>query len=637
MSILKIPSDPENSSAFIQRLADLIRGQGTHVYIDTSFLMWMTKIGSDSRRELIDWLQKNCAGRVHVPIWAAHEYLKHHVARTLTTDLKKEANKVSSLVRRAYAYFRPFIDEPLGRGKEDPFTIRANARGTLEALDRLTSTIKQWDRLYKEHASEVISFINEVTPEKTSVYDHLESITETGNGRFIASIPPGYRDRWKKGRGRQSEGLEDEAPAGSNQYGDLIFWKEVLVHAQNVQAKALVVVTNDRKNDWHLGGSDVIDIDSELLSLKQDWKPVPRPHPMLVTEAKVVAEVDQVELLDSVYLAVILQAMDEDEVRAFFNVAIMPDIEPENESDRRARLLEERIATDTAEASAAADEQRYLLPDSPLVKNSRNGFLRALLASKEVIDKKGDTLLGRWHANVGTKHPFSETVTQEGLDEFDHKGLAHLARELHDRVLQGIRGYEEVLLDLASLLDRLPTNTAAALYLGLLASMYLVRGSNASRLPPSSLVAQRLFEQQSAAYALNGVYAVAKRLSDNEEGPLYRPDSACPEIVITLDTEPNTPMPNQLRSLTVRSPTAGEVELLTPAQKDELLKLSALFDSTRPTDGGAIIRKACDIFFIPTAQVKCESLFKQGYTLTKEIGFKRPEDVKIRKERSDDE
>jgi len=37
----------------------------------------MTKIGSPSRRELVEWLTANCAGRIHVPIWAAHEYLKH--------------------------------------------------------------------------------------------------------------------------------------------------------------------------------------------------------------------------------------------------------------------------------------------------------------------------------------------------------------------------------------------------------------------------------------------------------------------------------------------------------------------------------------------------------------------------------
>ena len=121
---------------------------------------------------------------------------------------------------------------------------------------------------------------------------------------------------------------------------------------------------------------------------------------------------------------------------------------------------------------------------------------------------------------------------------FDHNKLARLARELHDRVLQETPGYEEAVADLVSILDRLPPNTAASLYLGLLSSMYLVRKSNASRLPPSSPVAQLLFERQSADYALNGVHAIAKRLSDNEVAPLYLPSSDVPPVTIALDTEP---------------------------------------------------------------------------------------------------
>ena len=627
MSILKIPSDTENSAAFRQRLAALIRTRSTHLYIDTSFLMWMTKVGSDSRRELIGWLQKSCAGRVHVPIWAAHEYLKHHVAGTITTELKEQTNEVSSRVHRAYTYFRPFLDEPLGQGAEAPSTIRAEARKTLGELDRLASKInKQWD--YKKHASEVISFINEVTPEQTSVYDHLENITQVGDGRFTASIPPGYQDRRKKGRGQQSKEHKDEAPAGSNQYGDLIFWKEVLVHAKNVQAEALVVVTNDRKNDWYMGGSKEIDIDPELRSLKKDWKPVPRPHPMLAMEAKLVAEVGQVELLDSAYLAALLWEVAGDEVKAFVNVAIITDSsEPASASDRRVKLLEERTAADTAEASAAADEQGYLFPDSPLVQNSLPKFSLALFASRNVIDERDGALLEEWRANVGEGRPLAETITSEALAGFDRKKLVRLARELHDRVLQRTPGYEEALADLVLILDRLPPKTAAALYLGLLASMYLVRESNASRLPPFSPVARLLFDQQPAAYALNGVRAVAERLSDNEAAPLYLPNSDCPKISIRLNTEPHTSAVDQLRSLKVR-----EVELLTPAQRDESFRLSALFGSTEPTAGEEIIRKACDLFAIPLKQVERENLFKQSYTLTETIGFKRPRDIKILKE-----
>ena len=137
--ILTIPSETEGSAAFKQRLAALISAHSTHIYIDTSFLMWMTKIGSNSRRELVGWLQQNCTGRVHVPIWAAHEYLKHHVAGTIVSELAAKTKEIAGLIGRTYTYFRPFIDEPFGEGAEDPLTIRADTRAALSVLNRLAA------------------------------------------------------------------------------------------------------------------------------------------------------------------------------------------------------------------------------------------------------------------------------------------------------------------------------------------------------------------------------------------------------------------------------------------------------------------------------------------------------------------
>ena len=553
--ILTIPSETEGAADFRSRLAALIAEQSTHIYIDASFLMWMTKIGSSSRRELIGWLQGNCSGRIHVPIWAAHEYLKHHVAGTIVTGLSEKTSELAGLVGRTYADFRPFIDEPLGEGKEDPSTLRTEVRAALNTLNRLAKTSRKWNKSYGKHASEVIAFVNDVTPEQTSVYEHLEEITRAGAGRFVGSVPPGYKDRWKKRGDRQFNGANDEAPVHSNRYGDVIFWKELLAHAERVKARALVVVTNDRKNDWHmgLGRSDVIDIDAALLELKSDWKPVPRPHPMLVMEAKLVAGVDQVELLDSAYLAALLRDIAEDDVRAFADVAIIPDgPEPEKEDDRRAKIRDERIADDTAKVSAEAAEAGYLFSDSPQVRNTRGALSRALYESRDAVDKRSEELLEKWRASVEAKRPLSETITSKLLDGFDHNKLARLARELHDRVLQEMPGYVEAVADLVSILDRLPLKTAAALYLGLLSSMYLVRKSNASRLPPSSPVAQLLFERQSADYALNGVRAVRKRLSDNEVAPLYLPNSDVPPVTITLDTEPDTPRTDQIAKPQIR-------------------------------------------------------------------------------------
>ena len=631
--ILSIPSETEGSADSRKRLAALFGAQSTHIYIDASFLMWMTKIGSSSRQELIGWLQQNCTGRVHVPIWAAHEYLKHHVAGTIATDLREKTNEVAGMVGRTYTYFRPFIDEPLGEGAEDPSTLRTEVRAALNTLNRLATRSRKWDKSYRRHASEVIAFINDVTPEQTSIYEQLEDIARAGTGRFIGSVPPGYKDRWKKGNNPQSNGPKDEAPVDSNRYGDLIFWKELLAHAKRMKARALVVVTNDRKNDWHMGRSDVIDIDPPLLELKRDWKPVPRTHPMLVMEAKILADVDQVELLDSAYLAALLRDVAENDVRAFADVAIIPDgPAPEKEGDRRAKLLEERIVEDTTEASAETVEKGHLFSDPQKVLNTRGTLSRALYESRDIVDERSERLLKAWRGDVEAKRPLSETITSEMLDGFDHNKLARLARELHDRVLQETPGYEEAVADLVSILDRLPPNTAASLYLGLLSSMYLVRKSNASRLPPSSPVAQLLFERQSADYALNGVHAIAKRLSDNEVAPLYLPSSDVPPVTIALDTEPDTPTTDQLRSLRL-----GDVELLTAAQGDHSLRLSVLFGRNEPAGGAAIIQKACELFAIPMAQIERKDLFDQSYVLTKTVGFKRPIDISIPKERSDGE
>ena len=633
--VLTIPSVTEGSADFKTRLAALISEPSTHIYIDASFLMWMTKIGSRSRQELISWLQLNCPGRVHVPIWAAHEYLRHHVAGTIVTDLTKKTNEVADLVGRAYTYFRPFIDEPFGEGAKDPSKIRSDTRAALHTLNRLTAMSRQWHKSYHKHASAVIAFINDITPDYTSVYEHLENISQSGSGRFIGSVPPGHRDRRKKGSDPQVTGPEDEAPTDSNRYGDLVFWKEILFHAKRVEATALVVVTNDRKNDWHMGmsRSEVIDIDHDLLALRKAWKPVPRPHPMLVMEAKLEADVDQVEILDSAYLAALLREVAEDDVQAFADVAIVPDgPEGEEESDRRARLSAERIAADTAKVKAKIAEAGYLFADSSQVQNTKSKLSRALYASRSPVDVESAELLETWRSSIEANRLLSETITSEVLEGFDHTRLAKLSRELHDRVLQKTPGYEEAVADLVSILDRLPPNTAASLYLGLLSSMYLVRESNASRLPPSSSISSFLFDRQAADYALNGVYAVAKRLSDNDVAPLYLPNSALPPVTVALDIEPDAPVLDQLRSLRI-----NDVELLTAAQLDDSLRLRALFGSYGPADGVEIIQKACELFSIPVAQLKRTHLFEQVYALTDTIGFKRPMDISIPKEQPDGE
>lgn len=624
--LLIIPSETESSADFRCRLSGLLKAEDTHLYIDTSFLMWLTKIGSPSRQELFHWLDANCEGRVHVPIWSAHEYLKHHVAGTIVTELTEKTNEVADLVGRSYTYFRPFMDEPYGDGAEDPSTLRAATRAALNALDRLTATTRQWHKSYQRHAAEVITFINGKTPETTTVYDELKELATTAALRFAGSVPPGFQDRRKKGSAATRDG--DEAPPDSNRYGDLVFWRELLAHAKTHNARALVILTNDRKNDWHLGRSDKVTIDSDLLALKKAWKPVPRPHPMLVMEARMTAGVKTLELLDTAYLAALLRDFAEDDVRAFADVAIIPDgPEADDERTRRARAIEERRSTEEKKLHEAAFEQGHLFPDPPGIQVSKAKMIRALLESREVVDEEGAAMLESWRATVEAQKSLSTALDAKAIEGLTEKGIVKLARELHDRVLDEVAGFEEALADLVSLLGQLPPNTATCFYLGLLASTFLERKTNKTRIPPQSPVAQFLFDKQAFDFADHAVATVAKRLKDNEFRPLYIPDQARPDVVVSLDTEPDTAMLDELASMRI-----DNVELLTPAQVDEGLRLTTLFPNEAQLSGPQLFRKASELYLLPEAQLKRGDLFDCSFSLTPTIGFKRPSEIKIPKE-----
>ena len=258
--------------------------------------------------------------------------------------------------------------------------------------------------------------------------------------------------------------------------------------------------------------------------------------------------------------------------------------------------------------------------------------MRALYDSRSPIDEVGRNILQELRSAVGTKSPFKEIVSGTDLRSLDHKGLTTLARELHDRVSQGSSGYEDALTDMVTILDQLAPNTAASIYLGFLASMYLHRDFNLPRIPPRSPVAQLLFERQARGYALHAVHAVSKRLVDNDRAPLYVPDVGLPPVRVSIETVASGRVVDRLRSVKV-----GRVELLTPAQSDPLLRLSSLFGADLRADNASLVRKACEYFGMPVKQVECKDRPDRTYALTSTLGFKRPADVSVPKEGDSDE
>lgn len=619
---MKIPIELESSSDFAARVAALVPRGDAFVYVDTSFLMWLTKIGRTSRSQLVDWLVANCPNRVHVPVWSAHEYLRHHVAGTIVTELDQRAKELADIANKTYDYLRPFLDDPLELGAINAETQQVTAREALNKIQQLAKTAKRWNEEYQKHAAEVITFINDYVLGKTRVFEYMSEIEALSKGRFNGRLPPGFQDQRKKAQVVASS-HEDEnvgIHVGSNRWGDLIFWKEVLAHAAEMGAGAIIILINDRKNDWHLGGRGIHGVDEDLLRLKTRWKPVPCIHPMLDLEARVTSGVGDIVLLDAPYLGALLRNMTGEQVKEFIDVAIVPDPpRAPAETIRRRALVEEyreQLKLKDAEDAAAKGVN---FPDGPQMANVPAAFARALYNSRGTPEVGGlvDVLLQDMEAAIKVGESVTNLLTQERVEPLNNSMLTMLARELHDRCLARTPGYDETITDLVSMLSKLPELTAASLYLGFIASMYLERASNQARLPPRSPAALSLFEQQGANYAAQPISTLTKKFETLERWPLYLLDCDRPKVEVILDIVPDTYGEVILDSLRL-----GGEEVFTRAQEDSDLTLTTIFEGRLELLGEEVVKSACVLFSVPFDQVTRTSDFDELFNVDPTAGFK---------------
>ena len=614
---MRMNAKPETWEEFLPRATQALLDANTRIYFDTSFLMWLTRVGRRSRKELFDWLSANCAGRVHVPAWAAHEYLTHHVAATISVELEAKVKELSGLARTTYAFLRPFLDDPIADGSTDAQPQQLSVRAALQALDAAAEVAKKWKSHYPEHAGEVMAFVTDHVSAETSIFSEIPGIKELGLDRFDSRVPPGFQDR------RKSERQADddlESWIGNNRWGDLLFWKEILAHAKGAQAQHIIILSRDCKNDWHLGGRTAPD-DESLLRLKSGWRPIPMPHPMLELEAKITSKIDRVVLLDSVYLAAVLRETAGDSVKSFVDVAIVPD--PPNAANVRKEAVKDEVAKRNQRDADKASALGVLFLDGPGVGLTLAAFKAAAIRCKTApaAGSVEQLFIERANIAISSGNSITSVIDKDSFKGFDNSMLACVGRMLHDAALAQSPGFGEAMADLLGILGGLPEGTAGSLYLGLLTSMFMP-GSRQARLPPSSPVASQIFLVQDTPFAQMPIAALASKLDGLDERPLYRPDAAKPAINIVLDIEPDSNGQTLLGSINV----AGE-ELFHPAQIDPALNLRAMLNGVQIASGAEIVRIACELFALPFTQVLRTNDFSRDFGIAETAGFKAPSSV----------
>lgn len=189
------------------------------------------------------------ADRTWIPAQVIYEYLKNREKMIMNPCEEYYQNPKgitnSNLIAVFDAYLKDFenedfhpkmSDEALDKLKE----FRNSLDNTLKDVKKIIKDehAKQKERIAKvKEADKILDAINNLPHGTPFVISDVLEIIKEGELRYRNSIPPGYKD--------------SETKKGTQIYGDLIIWKEVLSFAKD-EKKDIIFICDDVKEDWYI-------------------------------------------------------------------------------------------------------------------------------------------------------------------------------------------------------------------------------------------------------------------------------------------------------------------------------------------------------------------------------------------------
>ncbi len=103
-SELLIAIEQEAAAAYLARIITLLKKPSAHLYIDTSFLMWLSKLLRQARAEFRTWAASILSGRLHVPMWCSRECFKHRLEGRIAADFISELKSFDKDAASSYDF-----------------------------------------------------------------------------------------------------------------------------------------------------------------------------------------------------------------------------------------------------------------------------------------------------------------------------------------------------------------------------------------------------------------------------------------------------------------------------------------------------------------------------------------------------
>lgn len=595
---------------FIKRVAELLRDPQTAIYIDTSFLMWLTKGGGESRRQFMEWAQ-TAGTRVHVPVWTYHEYYRHHTRDTLRSNLSVEAKRLKDAAQQYIAVAQTYADDPFRSGfSEDAFGRELKE---LEAkIKSVTDTAGQWD--YHSAAKQLRDWMSERLCRSKVVFDLMDRIGQTGDARYTQDMPPGYMDRIKV----------DAPEKGSNKFGDLIMWEEVLAHTTGKGVKNVVLLTRDRKIDWFAPAS-APKVAEDLERLRHRWDPVPAPHPTLVLELRERTQAKELVLLDNLYLGAVLHHVGGQEYSRLIAYSL-------GVSSTTYATQFQKTQAGEAHDGLTKDRQGRLI-NAPLNMLKARSVCQVASVPVESAQRPAPvvTLLTQLQGDIPTVEGFIDGFSREALAQLSLDDAAIFSRTLADQALaDGGHLAQSMANRLLELLPAANADVAAAIYVGMLSSTYFE--GPVPRTTPKAWDLQALFDQlEDSAYA-NILKCFGMTLRRVHCEALFIPTSPPAQLVLRFAhdaSQEQTPMVLQQISL-------GDKNLLTEVGTALPENIFAILGKQRVVSAEDLLKVTANQFGLPLKLLNIAGAqLQDNFTLPEALGFITAGDTQTAAEATD--
>ncbi|MFO0358824.1 MAG: PIN-like domain-containing protein [Sphingobacteriaceae bacterium] len=222
------PSDKEISDAW---------NKGTFAF-DANTLLNLYRYSENTRKDFLSAL-KAIKQKLFLPHQAALEFHSNRIG-----VIEGIGHSYDNLYKIFENNFEKNLEPQINQFKKHPvISIDQINKLHSEFLKKISSELEKQRKNHPDFKTkdEVLDQLTELFESATGkefTKEELIKIYTEGKERYAEGIPPGYKD------------LENKKKKGDRHvYGDLIIWKELIAYAKK-EKKSLLLITDDRKEDW---------------------------------------------------------------------------------------------------------------------------------------------------------------------------------------------------------------------------------------------------------------------------------------------------------------------------------------------------------------------------------------------------